>query len=195
MRNWLQKFRDFRRDVMSESRLQETIQRLVVDEELTSATAERMRWTLDETKHESQYIVGQLCAHLAIGLVFSFDLVPLPLGTLGRAAWVAGNRVYETVRRQPARARVHSFWVFLVTLIPFVGYFAYLIPLRAINADATFLYANHIAYLRNDCSLKHYLARKPPWQQRLIRSVLASVMDQPQDEPAEISANADTPVP
>ncbi|MFO0917510.1 MAG: hypothetical protein U0872_04245 [Planctomycetaceae bacterium] len=176
MTRWLQNFRDFQRDVMAESRLTETIQRLVVDGELTPVTARRLTKTLQETKHESQYIVKHLCAHLAIGLIFSFDLVPLPLGTLTRGAWVAGNRLLAMMRGRPEQSKVHSLPVLAVSLIPFAGYFAYLIPLRAANADAAYLYANHVSYLRSNCSLRQYILSKPPWQQRLIQSTLATVL-------------------
>lgn len=188
MPSWLQKFRDFRRDVMTESRIAETLQRLAADGELTPATVDRLTRTLHDTKHESQYIVGHLSAHLAIGVIFLFDVVPLPLGTIARGAWVAGNRIYTAVRREPHRAKVHSFPVLLVSLIPFVGYFAYLIPLRATNADAAYIYANHIAYLRSDCSLEQSLQRKPRWLQGMIRGVLASVMVKPREEMPLIEA-------
>lgn len=164
---------------MTESRLAETLQRLVVDGELTQATADRLTKGLQETWHESRYVAGHFCAHLAIGLLFSFDVVPLPLGTIARAAWVAGSRMATMVLGQPDRAKVHSFPVLLVSLIPFAGYFAYLIPLRASNADAAYIYANHFVYLRSDCSLQQFILRKPAWQQRIFHNLLAGIIVQP----------------
>jgi len=167
---------------MTESRMVETIQRLVSDGEIPQTTADRLKSALYEKRHESQYIIGHLCAHLAIGLIFSFDLIPLPLGTITRGVWVAVNRVAATARGQRDRAKVHSFPVLIVSLIPFVGYFAYLIPLRESNADAAYVYANHITYLRGDCSLRQFILRRPAWQQRLLRSMLAAFLVQPQDD-------------
>lgn len=175
----MQSFRDFRRDVLADERLAETLQRLVADGELTPDTAERLKTALEETRHESQYILGHLAAHLAISGVFLFDVIPLPLGTITRGVWVAGSRVYETIQRNPSHAAVHSIPVFVVALIPFVGYFAYLIPLRQTNADAAYIYANHVTYLRKNCSLEESLRRKPRWLQRVLRGVMASVMEKP----------------
>lgn len=132
--------------------------------------------SLRETRHESQYIIGHLCAHLAIGLIFSFDLVPLPLGTISRGAWVAGNRIIATVRGRPDQAKIHSWTVLFVSLIPFAGYFAYLIPLRATNADAAYLYANHVSYLRSDCALRQFVLQRPVWQRRLMQRLLSPIL-------------------
>ncbi len=182
MPRWWQRFGDFRREAMAEERLAETVRRLVDDGELSTATAERLNRTLSDSRDELQYVFGHLCAHLAIGVVFSFDLVPLPLGTMARGAWVAGSRLVETAQRRPTRAAVHSLPVFGVALIPFAGYFAYLIPLRSANADAAYVYANHIAYLRSGCSLERSLQQKPRWLERMLRRVLGPVLEKPADE-------------
>jgi len=188
---WFQKFHDFRRDVMSESRLHETIGQLVTDGELTPENGERLATSLRETSHETGYIAGHLCAHLAIGLVFSFDIIPLPLGSISRGLWVAGNRVYVMLRRQPERSKVHSVPVLLVSLIPFAGYFAYLIPLRAANADAAYLYANHVAYVRSGCSLEQALHKLPAWRQRLVGRLLGFAISSPQADQPQSRGDAD----
>jgi hypothetical protein len=63
-----------------------------------------------------------------------------------------------------------------------VGYFAYLIPLKAVNADAAYLYANHVAYLRDNCSLEQALQRKPRWLMRLLRGLLAPAIGRSKGE-------------
>jgi hypothetical protein len=175
---WFQKLRDFRRDVMSETRLEETIARLVADGELTPDEAAAIGETIKTSGHETRYIIGHLCVHLAIG-IGTPDFLILPLGTIGRGSWVVGARIVEMFRRNPLGSRVHSLWVLLVSLIPYAGNFAYLIPLRTTNADAPFLYANHISYLRTGCSLEQSLRKQPAWRQRQLRRLLGFAMKPP----------------
>jgi hypothetical protein len=158
-----------RREDIDEPHLAATIDRLVADGELTAEDAERLRLGLPDMVRQSGYILRHLGAHLAIGAIFAFDVIPLPLGSLSRGGWVIANRVYEEIRRNPDRARIHSLVVLGAALVPFVGYFAYLIPLRSRNAEAARLYANHISYRRWGKSLHAALAGKPRWMQRLVR--------------------------
>jgi len=157
------------RAAIDEPQLRATIDRLQSEGELSPADAERLRAALPEVVAQSGYILRHLGAHLTIGVIFAFDVVPLPLGSLARGVWVLSSRLYEQVRGTRDRARVHSLTVLGVSLVPFVGYFAYLIPLRTANAEAAFLYANHVSYRRSGQSLSVYLSRKPRWMQRLVR--------------------------
>jgi hypothetical protein len=167
-----------RREPIDEPHLRETIDRLEADGELSTDDAERLRAALPELVAQSAYILRHLGAHLTIGVIFAFDVVPLPLGSLSRGMWVLSSRLYEQVRGTRERAQVHSLTVLGVSLIPFAGYFAYLIPLRSANADAAFLYANHVSYRRSGQSLSVYLSRKPRWMQRLVRwTVSATATD------------------
>ncbi|MDZ4686491.1 MAG: hypothetical protein SH850_15590 [Planctomycetaceae bacterium] len=168
-----------RREPIDEPHLAATIDRLVADGELTAEDADPLRLALPEMVRQSAYILRHLGAHLTIGVIFAFDVIPLPLGSLSRGGWVVINRIYEEARRDRDRARVHSLIVLGVALVPFVGYFAYLIPLRASNADAAFLYANHVSYRRSGQSLKTSLSRKPRWMQRLVRWATSSDRAQP----------------
>lgn len=158
-------------EAVDESHLTTTIGRLVADGELTAEAAERLKRELPEIVRHSAYILRHLGAHLAIGAIFAFDVIPLPLGSLSRGGWVVLNRGYEECRRDRERARIHSLPVLGVALIPFVGYFAYLIPLRLQHDEATFLYANHVSYRRMNKSFRAALTGKPRWVQRLLRWV------------------------
>ncbi len=177
---WFQSLRDFRRDVLSEAKLEETIGRLVTEGELTPERAAALIETVRHSGADTRYVIGHLCVHLAIGIATP-DVLFLPLGMIGRALWVVGCRIVETLRGRFARARFHSPWVFGVSLIPYAGNLAYLIPLRATNADAPYLYANHISYLRSGASLEQALQKMPVWRQRLIRRIVGSP---PKESPA-----------
>jgi hypothetical protein len=123
--------------------LRETLERLTAEGSLSHERAAELRSRLDDQIDRSRYVLGHLGAHLGIAAVFAFDVIPLPLGTLSRVSWVAGNRVVEQLRGNTARARVHSLPVFLIAAIPLLGYAAYLLPLRRQSSELTFLLANH----------------------------------------------------
>jgi protein-S-isoprenylcysteine O-methyltransferase Ste14 len=144
-----------------------TIERLRTSGHLSGACAQLLQKQISETGSKSAYVLRHLGAHVAIGLVFAFDIVPLPLGTLSRVAWVVGNRVYESGRGSRERARVHSFKVMFVAAIPWVGYGAYLLPLRRENAATAYLYAQHLSYAISGVPFDEFLATKP----RLFRAI------------------------
>ncbi len=154
-------------------KLRITIQRLHADGHLTEDQAERMQRDLPTTLHSSAYVLRHLTAHWAIGAVFAFDIVPLPLGTMARVCWVIGSRVVETCCGRWDRAAVHSLPVLGMAAIPVAGYFAYLIPLQSRSADAAFLYANHFTYTRSNCALSVYLERKPRWIRWMVQKAVA----------------------
>ena len=153
----LERFRQTRQALRDPSALQPTLARLVTDGRLTAEEAERLREGLPATLESAGYVAGHQAALLAIGAFFAFDFVPLPLGTLSRVAWVGTHRVYCEVRRERAKARVHSVQVLLVAAIPWLGYFAYLLPLRHQNRDAAYLFAHHISYERRGVDADTYL--------------------------------------
>jgi hypothetical protein len=151
-----------------------TLDRLEKEGDLSSARAAGMRAVLAETVRDSAYVVGHLGAHLGIAALRVW-LPLLPIGSIGRSLWVLGSRLVETARGRLDRARVHSLTVFLVALIPFLGYCAYVVALRRVNEDAAYLYANHISYARNGESFESFLARRPAWIQWVGRRWLVPV--------------------
>lgn len=152
----------------TEEKLRATIVRLLAEGHLTETEAARMERELPETLKSSAYVLRHLAVHWAMAAIFAVDFVPF-LGTISRVLWVAGNRVGETCCGRWERASVHSLPVLGIAAIPWVGYFAYLIPLRSRSPDAAFLYANHFTYSRSNCALPTYLERRPKWIGWMVR--------------------------
>lgn len=167
-----QKFEDFRHLFTDRDSIESTINRLVDDKLVPADKGELLKRSLTDTIRQSRYILLNLGTHMAIGAVFSFDIVPLPLGTISRVLWVAGNRIYSEVKRDDEKKRVHSVTVLIVSAIPWVGYFAYTLPLKKVNEDAAYLYANHITYERKNQSLVRYIQGQPAILRRILERLL-----------------------
>ena len=138
----------------------ETLVQLVEEGVIKEPQAAKLKAQLPEQLQSSAYTLKHLGAHLGIGVVFAFDVVPLPLGTISRILWVAGARLVETVRREPERAKVHSASVLLIAAIPWFGYAAYLLPLRRNAPELTFVLANHTWLRRTGVSYEARLAQR-----------------------------------
>jgi hypothetical protein len=135
-----------------------TLRRLLADGEITEHQVAFLRSTLPAQLDGSRYVLGHLGAHLAIGAVFAFDLVPLPLGTIARVSWVAGSRGVESVRGNRERAKVHSLGVLVIAAVPWVGYAAYLLPLRRESSELAFVLANDSWLNRTGRTYEQFLA-------------------------------------
>ncbi len=162
-----------RQSLLDGEQVQDTILRLVASGELDEAQGAELARRAPVIAADCGYILGHLGSHLGIGAVRAI-LVFIPLGSVLRASWVAGSRLYETVRGNSDRARIHSLKVFLIAAIPFAGYFSYLVPLRASHEDAAYLYANHISFIRYDASLAVLLSGKPALVQRLVERMVGA---------------------
>jgi hypothetical protein len=158
-----------RRELLEATGLERTLERLRTDGVVSEEEADALRQELPSTLARSGYVLRQLAAHGALGAIFAFDLIPLPLGTLGRVLWVAGARVYESLFGTRERARVHSLPVLLIAAIPLVGYGAYLLPLRRESEAAAFLLANHSCYALLDADAETCVARCPRPLRRAAR--------------------------
>ncbi len=149
--------------------LETTLDALVEEGVLERADANELRARVHGQLDGSRYVLGHLGAHLAIGVIFAFDMVPLPLGTIARVGWVAGNRVVETLRGRRAEASVHSAPVLLIAAVPWVGYAAYLYPLRRRSRELAFVLANQSWLGRTGQSYERFLAESRPTLRRLGR--------------------------
>lgn len=138
--------------------LASTVAYLVEQGVLTAERADALNDAVGAQLDDSRYILEHLGAHLAIGAIFAFDLVPLPLGTIARVGWVAGSRIVETLRRRSEQARIHSLGVLVIAAIPWVGYAAYLLPLRRHSSELAFVLANHTWLGRTGRSYEQFLA-------------------------------------
>ena len=159
--------------------LEATLARLGGDGLLEPDQVDELRAALPAELASSRYVVGNLGAHLGIGVVFAFDVVPLPLGTISRVAWVAGARIVETVRGRKERARVHSIGVFLIAAIPLAGYAAYLLPLRRESLPVAWLLANHLAFERAETSWGEWTSRWPGPLPRLAHWLVPPHLEDP----------------
>jgi hypothetical protein len=148
-----------RRQISSVETYNVVIEHLLTNRDISEGEAAYLRSKLPAQLQDSAYILSNLGAHLGIGVVFAFDLIPLPLGTIGRVSWVAGARIYETIKRNGDRARLHSLGVFLIAAIPLFGYAAYLLPLRQNAHELCFILANHIWLSRTGISFETFLSR------------------------------------
>ena len=137
------------------------INRLILDGCLSPERGSSIKENLSTTIKQSKYILFNLGAHMSIGAVFAFDIIPLPMGTISRVLWVMGNRIYVEFKRDKEKRKIHSFPVLLVSLIPMIGYFAYTLPLKKYNEDLAYVYANQITYMRKEVFLVKYLEGKP----------------------------------
>ncbi|MBM3176075.1 MAG: hypothetical protein FJ022_07200 [Chloroflexi bacterium] len=167
-----EKFENFRRLYTDRDSIESTVNRLLDDKLIPPERADLLKRNLPDTIRQSRYILLNLGAHMAIGAIFSFDIVPLPLGTISRVLWVAGNRIYSEVKRDDEKKKVHSVTVLIVSAIPWIGYFAYTLPLKKVNEDAAYLYANHITYERKKESLVKYIQGKPAIIRRILERLL-----------------------
>jgi protein-S-isoprenylcysteine O-methyltransferase Ste14 len=173
-----------RRYLSDPAELGATIDRLCSIGELSSERAELLHRELPATISRSSYVLRHLGAHLTIGLIFAFDIIPLPLGTVSRVLWVAANRVYEWALGSDDRAQVHSFQVLVVAAIPWVGYGAYLLPLRRQSAAAAWLYAQHLSFSLYGESFEEFLAKKPRVVRRVGAWLVPPISEAPRRHPA-----------
>lgn len=117
---------------------------------------------LEEWVADSKYILRNLGVHIGIGVIrFTAFPFPLPLGSTLRALWVMANRMYCNLRLDMRRKSVHSLLVLFFSIIPFLGYFAYTIPLKKKSEYLTYLYAQHISYMLYDTTLEQKLKKAP----------------------------------
>jgi len=166
------KLAHFREFLTDREKLFTTIDRLAAEGYLPIQRGELLKSNYNQTLRPSTYILFNLGVHLSLGAIFAFDIVPLPMGTISRVVWVLCNRIFFEIKCDREKREVHSLPVLFVSMIPWVGYFAYTIPLRKTNEDGAYLFTNHISYLRNNMSLIEYLEGKPGFIRKLIQKLI-----------------------
>ena len=119
-------------------------------------------------QERKDFILLNLGVHLGIGLVrFTVTPFPVPIGSILRPLWVMANRMYCNLKWDMHRKKTHSIAVLLFSFIPFLGFFAYTIPLKKKSKYLSYLYAEHIAYELYNTALEDKLAKVP----KLIRKI------------------------
>lgn len=153
--------------------LRETVTRMYSDGKLNKDREEYISMYLEEWVADSKYILFNLGIHLGIGFIrFATVPFPIPIGTILRPLWVAGNRLYCDIRWDIERKKIHSMGVFFFSMIPFLGYFAYTIPLRKKSEYLTYLYAQHISYGLYNMTLEDKLQKTPRLMKKLAYALL-----------------------
>ena len=142
--------------------LKRTIERISAEERIDKEGIDHINCYIGEWVHGSKYILMNLGVHISMGLVrFSTIPIPLPVCTILRVFWVAANRLYYTLKLDTHKCKVHSLTVLAFSAIPFLGYFAYTIPLKKKSEYLAYLYAQHISYALYDKSLEDKLENAP----------------------------------
>jgi hypothetical protein len=154
---------------ITQTELEKTISDLNADKVISDIQAIQLRECLEEQFAESRYVLKNLGVHLSIGVVFAFDVVPLPLGTIARVGWVGFARLLETVRGNWEKAKVHSLGVFLIAAIPFFGYAAYLLPLRRDSRELAYTMANFSWKSRTGRTFEDFVKSRSPLVSKFAR--------------------------
>ncbi len=144
----------------SEADLAQTVKELVALNHISAQQGKHLYHCAIAQLASSSYVLKHLGAHLSIGVIFAFDVIPIPLGTIARVVWVAGARIRETLKSNWERARVHSLGVLAVAAIPWFGYAAYLLPLRRDSKELAYLLANYSWSLRTGRNFEAFIASR-----------------------------------
>ena len=156
--------------------LKETIARLSLDGRIDNERQDYITSRLEDWVADSKYILFNLGVHLGIGVVrFTAIPFPVPIGSILRPLWVMANRMYCNLKWDMRRTQVHSIHVLLFSIIPFLGYFAYTIPLRKKSEYLTYLYAQHVSYMMYDKTLEEKLAQAPGFIRKIGYALLLPV--------------------
>jgi len=145
-----------------------TVERMHKEGKINKEKMDYIESRLDEWVEDSKYILMNLGVHIGLGFVrFTALPFPLPIGSTLRGIWVAGNRMHCNLIWDMHRKRIHSLGVFFFSLIPFLGYFAYTIPLKKKSKYLAYLYAEHISYELFELTLENKLKKVP----RVLRNL------------------------
>ena len=153
--------------------LRETLARMTAEGKIRKEKEEYIDSNLEEWVADSKYILLNLGIHIGIGFVrFTAMPFPLPIGSTLRALWVMANRMYCNLRLDWHRKKIHSLPVLFFALIPFLGYFAYTIPLKKKSEYLTYLYAQHISYMLYDVTMEQKLEKTPAFIRKIGYTLL-----------------------
>lgn len=161
--------------------LRETTAKMLADGKIGKEREEYINSHLDEWVEDSKYILLNLGVHIGMGFVrFTAIPLPLPIGSTLRVLWVMGNRMYCNLKWDMRRKRIHSFPVLFFAAIPFLGYFAYTIPLKKKSEYLTYLYTQHISYMLYNKTFEEKLKKAP----RIVKKISYTLL-----VPSELQEN------
>lgn len=155
--------------ITSKKELEKTVNDLVEKKILSLKEAEKL-----DSNGLTDYILVNLGVHLAIGCTVGLFTGPIPVGVFPRGAWTIGNRIYNELKGNKEKAKVHSFGVLGWSSIPIpvVNYFGYLLPLKKINETAALVYGEHITRIMKGKTLGEYLENKPNFIQSMVKKAI-----------------------
>jgi hypothetical protein len=165
------------RDYFSYESLCQTIERLSIDDIISNDEKQKAIGAIHSDKQGAQYILKHLSVHLSIGGFRVVTMIPIPFGSILRPLWVLLWRVIETLKGNKARAEIHSFRVFIFSVIPLVGYTAYLLALRKSSERFTFIVANHLCYAMKNTNVIDFYKNKSAMNKRLITMIVPPLSD------------------
>lgn len=152
--------------------LRKTLARMFVDGKISAKKRDHIEKYLEEWVADSKYILFNLGVHIGIGFV-RFTALPVPLlGSISRFLWVLGNRVWFFLKGETRHKEIHTLLVLFFSFIPFLGYFAYTIPLKKKSEYLAYLYAEHISYMLYNKTFESKLAGFP----KFIRSAASGLL-------------------
>jgi len=153
--------------------LRETLGRLYKEGRIDKEKKDYIETHIEKWVKDSKYILFNLGVHMAMGFVrFTVIPIPLPIGSTLRALWVMGNRMHCNLIWNMERKRIHSLVVLGIAIIPFLGYFAYTIPLKKKSEYLSYLYAEHISFMLYDKALEEKLKKVPAFIKKLAYIML-----------------------
>jgi len=148
--------------------LQATIARMLKEGKISKEREAYISSHLEEWVADSKYVLLNLGVHIGMGFVrFTSIPLPLPIGSMMRVIWVIGNRIYCGLKRDIHKKRIHSLPVLFFAAIPFLGYFAYTIPLKRKSEYLTYLYTQHVSYMLYNKTFENKLKKAP----RIIKKI------------------------
>ena len=153
--------------------LRETASRMLSEGKISSEKKEYIDSNIEEWVASSKYVLLNLGVHIGMGFVrFTALPFPLPIGSTLRVLWVIGCRMYCNIKWDMHKKRVHSLLVLAFSAIPFLGYFAYTIPLKKKSEYLAYLYAEHVSYMLYDKTVEAKLKKAP----RMIKKLAYALM-------------------
>lgn len=157
------------RELKDTDSLLKTVERLQREGYILEHMADNISLNISGGVSKSEYILFNFGAHLVLGSV----PVPIPgLGILLRDLWTIGNKCYYKIKRNKEKEKIHSWKVFGVATIPYLGFLAYTIPLKEKSEYLGYVYAEHICFIKKNKSLEEVLEGSPKIIKKIISKLL-----------------------
>ncbi len=153
--------------------LRKTLARMHEEGRITKDKYDYINSHIEEWVADSKYILFNLGVHIGMGFVrFTAIPLPLPIGSTLRGVWVILNRIWCDIKWDMHRKKIHSLTVLFFAIIPFLGYFSYVIPLKRKSEYLAYLYAQHVSYAMYNMTVEAKLKKAPRFIKKMAYSLL-----------------------